>query len=54
MTEKLHVATKKLLVATRTGIFFLSRKGARTGSGAMYSSMITKAMNNVMEDITER
>ena len=38
MTVKLHVATRKLLMPTNTGIFCLSRNGARTGSGAMNSS----------------
>lgn len=34
MTEKLHVATRKLLMPTRTGIFCFRRNGASTGSGA--------------------
>lgn len=38
MTVKLHVATRKLLMPTRTGIFCCSRNGASTGSGATYSS----------------
>ncbi len=54
MTEKLQVATRKLLVATSMGIFFLSRKGARTGSGAKYSSIIMKAIINNPENVTER
>ena len=34
MMEKLQLATKKLDMPVRTGTFFLSRKGARTGSFA--------------------
>lgn len=35
MTMKLHVATRKLLMPTSTGIFCFRREGARTGSTAM-------------------
>lgn len=42
MTVKLHVATRKLLTPTSTGIFSANRKGARIGSGAMRSSTYTK------------
>lgn len=42
ITEKLHVATRKLDNPTSTGIFCLSRKGARTGSGAINISTVRK------------
>ena len=38
MTVKLQVATRKLLTPTNTGIFSLSRNGAKIGSGATLSS----------------
>lgn len=38
MIEKLQIATRKLLIPTRTGIFCLSRNGASTGSTATFSS----------------
>ncbi len=43
ITVKLQLATRKLLIPTRTGIFCFNRKGANTGSGATNSSMITNA-----------
>lgn len=46
MTEKLHVATRKLLMPTRTGIFCFSKNGASTGSGATKSSIQT---NKIMK-----
>ena len=36
--EKLHSATRKLDMPTRTGIFCFSREGANTGSWATKSS----------------
>ena len=51
MTVKLHVATKKLLMPTSTGIFCFRSEGARTGSTAIRSSKITKAMKNTAERI---
>ena len=42
MTVKLHVATRKLLTPTSTGIFCRSRNGASIGSGASASSTSTK------------
>jgi hypothetical protein len=48
MMEKLHIATKKLLHPVKTGIFCLSRKGARTGSGAQKISTVMKEMKNIM------
>ena len=35
MIEKLQIATRKLDIPTKSGIFCLRRDGARTGSGAM-------------------
>jgi hypothetical protein len=43
ITEKLQVATRKLLAPTSTGIFCLIRKGARTGSGAIRNSIMMNA-----------
>ena len=51
MTVKLHVATKKLLMPTSTGIFCFRSEGARTGSTAIRSSKITKAMKTTAERI---
>src|ERR1700722_12279642 len=45
---KLHIATKKLLVPTKTGIFCFRRDGARTGSVAMQISTIRKHRKNTM------
>lgn len=41
---KLHIATRKLLSPTSTGIFCFRRNGARTGSGATFNSMKMNAM----------
>jgi hypothetical protein len=49
ITEKLHIATRKLLSPTRTGIFCLRRNGAKTGSGATYNSTRRKAMVNITD-----
>ena len=46
MTVKLHVATRKLLTPTRTGMRSLSRNGARIGSGATRSSTYTNSSAN--------
>jgi hypothetical protein len=47
--EKLQAATRKLESPTRTGIFCLSRKGAKTGSGAMKNSTSRKSTVNIPE-----
>lgn len=47
MTEKLHRATRKLLIPTKTGTRCFSRDGASTGSGAISSSTTTNATKNV-------
>ena len=56
MIEKLHIATRKLDMPTKMGIFCLRRDGARTGSGAMEISMRRKRTANmharVMDVIT--
>lgn len=44
MTEKLHMATKKFDIPTRTGIICFSKNGARTGSGATKISMNRKVI----------
>ena len=49
MTEKLQLATRKFWIPMRTGIFWRSRKGARTGSGASRSSKRTNMMNSTPE-----
>lgn len=49
MMVKLQVATRKLLTPTSTGIFFLRRKGAKTGSGAMNSSTRMNAIKKTKE-----
>ena len=46
MIEKLHVATRKLDVPIKRGIFCLRRDGARTGSGATKISTRRKRMAN--------
>lgn len=46
MMEKLQEATRKLDIPTRTGIFCLSRKGAKTGSGA--------TNNSTMKNVTQQ
>ena len=46
MTEKLQNATRKLLTPTSTGIFCLSRNGARTGSTASFNSTTRKMRKN--------
>lgn len=53
MTEKLHVATRKLLMPTRTGIFCRSNEGASTGSGAMNSSTTRKSTAKTLATTTE-
>jgi hypothetical protein len=45
--EKLHVATRKLDVPTKRGIFWWRRDGVRTGSGAMKNSLRRKRMANM-------
>ena len=56
MIEKLHVATRKLDIPTKRGIFCLRRAGARTGSGATKISTRRNRMANmharVMDTIT--
>ena len=52
MTEKLQLATRKFWMPIRTGIFWRSRKGARTGSGARTSSKMTKMINSTPETIS--
>ena len=49
MTVKLHVATRKLLMPTRTGIFSFSRNGAKIGSGAIHNSTYTKSSAKTAE-----
>lgn len=53
MTEKLHVATRKLLMPTRTGIFCRSNDGANTGSGAMNSSTTRKSTAKTLATTTD-
>ena len=57
MIDKLHIATRKLDIPTKRGIFCLRRDGARTGSGAMKNSTRRKRMANtharVMDTMTE-
>ena len=52
----MHIATRKLDVPTKRGIFCLRRDGARTGSGATKISMRRERMANmnarVMDMIT--
>lgn len=48
MTEKLQKETRKLLVPMSAGILCLSRKGARIGSIATFSSMTMKNKKNRM------
>jgi hypothetical protein len=56
MIEKLQIATRKLDIPTKMGIFCLRREGARTGSGATKNSMRRKRIANmqarVMDTIT--
>ena len=47
MIEKLHIATRKLDIPIKRGIFCLRREGARTGSGAMKISMKRKRTANM-------
>ena len=49
MMAKLQKATRKLLIPTSTGIFCLSRNGARTGSTASFNSTTRKRKKNTME-----
>ena len=53
MIAKLHSATRKLDIPTRTGIFCFSRKGAKTGSGATKSSTSKKAGTDATAIIKE-
>jgi len=46
MIEKLHIATKKFDIPTRTGILCFRRKGARTGSRDTRNSMQRKRHAN--------
>ena len=48
MTEKLHIATRRFEIPTKTGIFCLRRDGARTGSGATKNSTSRKRMANML------
>jgi hypothetical protein len=48
MIEKLQIATRKLDIPTKRGIFCLRRDGARTGSGAMKNSTRRKRMANMI------
>ena len=47
MIEKLHIATRKLDIPIKRGIFCLRRDGARTGSGAMKNSTTRKRIANI-------
>ena len=47
MIEKLHIATRKLDIPMKKGIFCLRREGARTGSGATKNSMRRNRIANM-------
>ena len=53
MIEKLHIATRKLDIPTKIGIFFLRRDGARTGSGATKISTRRKRMANMLARVMD-
>ena len=51
--EKLHIATRKLDIPTKIGIFCLRRDGARTGSGATKFSTRRKRMANMLARVMD-
>ena len=53
MIEKLQIATRKLDIPIKRGIFCLRRDGARTGSGATKNSMKRKRMANMNARVTD-
>ena len=53
MIEKLQIATRKLDIPTKRGIFCLRRDGARTGSGATKNSMRRKRIANMNARVTD-
>ena len=53
MIEKLQIATRRLDIPTKRGIFCLRRDGARTGSGATKNSMRRNRMANMHARVTD-